>query len=302
MNKLTAIYWIKNEARYLPEFIEFHLLQGYDHFIFYDNGSTDNLLEVMEPYLEQNLVEIRYYPDGELPVRFGEASHRGAKNFWLMEHCIKEQRHKSRWIHFHAVDERLFCPDGRPVPEALREYEQYGGVGVTWTLFTSNGHVARPEGLITDNFTEAYIDPDKHVKSIIDPIKAEGPAGNPHNFLYNNNHFTVTEDHVLIPNAFADPTKTYDTKFSLYHYATMSKTEFEEKMNKGVLDDKREENSRRSYADTLWPKLNGGLGPLSGRPATLFTNTTLTQFSEPIKRNIRLRFQGREHLLPLFNH
>jgi hypothetical protein len=43
MKNLTSIYWIKDEARYIPEFIEFHLLQGFDYFIFYDNKSTDNL-------------------------------------------------------------------------------------------------------------------------------------------------------------------------------------------------------------------------------------------------------------------
>ena len=46
---LTAIYWIKDEARYIPEWIEFHLIQGYDHFILYDNGSTDKVFEIAKP-------------------------------------------------------------------------------------------------------------------------------------------------------------------------------------------------------------------------------------------------------------
>ena len=63
MYNLTSIYWIKDEVRYIPEYIEFHILQGFDHFIFYDNKSTDNLLEVIKPYIDSGLVEIRYYPD-----------------------------------------------------------------------------------------------------------------------------------------------------------------------------------------------------------------------------------------------
>ena len=31
MYDLTGIYWIKDEAPYLPEYIEFHLMQGFDH-------------------------------------------------------------------------------------------------------------------------------------------------------------------------------------------------------------------------------------------------------------------------------
>ena len=60
MKNLTSIYWIKDEARYIPEFIEFHLLQGFDHFIFYDNKSIDNLTEIIFPYIESGLAEIRY--------------------------------------------------------------------------------------------------------------------------------------------------------------------------------------------------------------------------------------------------
>jgi hypothetical protein len=41
MKRLTAIYWVKDEARYIPEWIEFHLMQGFEHFILYDNNSTD---------------------------------------------------------------------------------------------------------------------------------------------------------------------------------------------------------------------------------------------------------------------
>ena len=106
MKNLTAIYWIKNETPYLPEWIEFHLLQGFDHFILYDNDSDDGLEEAMAPYLEEEIVEIRKYP--EEVKKSGEP-----KNFWLMSHCIDEQKGKSKWIHFHAIDEFTYCPDGR---------------------------------------------------------------------------------------------------------------------------------------------------------------------------------------------
>src|ERR1700688_462091 len=93
MHQLSAIYWIKDEAPYIPEYIEFHLLQGYNHFILDDNGSTDNLINIVWPYLSAGLLEIRHYPP-EL-IR--------AKNFWLDEECCIEKRGKSKWIDFRSI-------------------------------------------------------------------------------------------------------------------------------------------------------------------------------------------------------
>jgi hypothetical protein len=36
MHKFTSIMWVKDECKYIPEWIEFHLIQGVDHFILYD--------------------------------------------------------------------------------------------------------------------------------------------------------------------------------------------------------------------------------------------------------------------------
>ena len=46
---VCAIY--KNEARYLAEWLEFHLLAGVEHFFLYNNDSTDDHREVLAPYL-----------------------------------------------------------------------------------------------------------------------------------------------------------------------------------------------------------------------------------------------------------
>ena len=46
---VCAIY--KNEARYLAEWLEFHLLAGVEHFFLYNNNSTDDHREVLAPYL-----------------------------------------------------------------------------------------------------------------------------------------------------------------------------------------------------------------------------------------------------------
>src|ERR1041385_4696247 len=171
MKQLTAIYWIRDEAPYLPEYIEFHLLQGFDHFIFYEDGSTDNITDVVKPY--GDLVEIRNLPPMNRP-----------RNMWISEYCCDEQRGKSKWLHFHSLDERIFCPDGRLIPEFLKDYEQYGGVAVAWEEFNSNGHKTKPEGLIIENYTQTCMDLHHHIKTIVRPETALGFWGNPHGFTF----------------------------------------------------------------------------------------------------------------------
>ena len=57
---ITAI--AKNEAPYIREWIEFHRLVGVEKFFIYDNESTDNLKEVLKPYIESGIVEYTYFP------------------------------------------------------------------------------------------------------------------------------------------------------------------------------------------------------------------------------------------------
>jgi hypothetical protein len=282
MKNLTSIYWIKDEARYIPEFIEFHLLQGFDYFIFYDNKSTDNLNEIISPYIEEGLVEIRYYPD-DLQT---------SKNFWLMNYCINEQKGKSKWIHFHALDERLFCPDGTNLVDFLKDYESYGGLSVGWYFFNSNGHITRPEGLITDNYTNASYDNDCHIRTIIQPEKSITTVGSPHNFIYYNN-ISVDENFNPVHTSF-NPTNYSLNKILLHHYYTMSREEFDIKQNKGILDHNIE-NQRRPNSEHVWDLAHSD-------NLTYHYNDNLCKFSKTIKENLIERYKNKPNLLEYINH
>src|ERR1700677_829122 len=48
----------KNEATYLREWLEYNLLIGVDHIYLYNNGSTDDSLIVLEPYVKNGTVTV----------------------------------------------------------------------------------------------------------------------------------------------------------------------------------------------------------------------------------------------------
>lgn len=285
MKQLTAIYWIKNEARYLPEYIEFHLLQGFDHFIFYDNNSDDKTLEVLQSYIDEGLVEVRYYPpDTE------------RKNFWLMSECIDEQKGKSKWIHFHAIDERVFSPTGAKVVEMLDYYDkpEIGGVCTNWQQLHSNGQEKRKDGLIIENFyTGQNQDPFTHVKTIIRPDRTlSDTPQNPHNFHFMGGNKAVDENYNIVGDAHNLNPYTFDI-FKNIHYATMSREEFEIKYNKGVLDNAGEENKRRKAFDSDWEYYHG-----HGNKEC----KDLFIYIEPVREAIHKRFKNKPDLLEIINH
>jgi len=57
-HSLIACSMIKNEAQYLPEWIEYLKLMGVTKVVLYDNGSSDNVTGALEPYVNDKTVTI----------------------------------------------------------------------------------------------------------------------------------------------------------------------------------------------------------------------------------------------------
>ena len=51
---IAAIF--KNETPYLEEWLEYHLLVGFDHFYLYDNDGSNEVRELLAPYFRAGIV------------------------------------------------------------------------------------------------------------------------------------------------------------------------------------------------------------------------------------------------------
>ncbi|KAJ3163345.1 hypothetical protein HK101_000632 [Irineochytrium annulatum] len=60
---LVAVTMARNEAPFLPEWVEYYILQGVDRIVFYDHGSTDATRSVLDPYIRAGIVEYIRWPD-----------------------------------------------------------------------------------------------------------------------------------------------------------------------------------------------------------------------------------------------
>ena len=128
--------FFQNEAPYLKEWIDYHLQLGFEHFWLYNNNSKDNYQEVLEPYIQAGLVELKDYPspDGQ----FWAAYQVGAFN-----DAIHQSIGKSTWLALIDIDEFIVPLQGKQdFIRILREKEQIadlGGLILFWQVFgTSN--------------------------------------------------------------------------------------------------------------------------------------------------------------------
>jgi hypothetical protein len=204
----------RDEAPYLAEWIEFHRLQGVEHFWLYDNLSGDDWRSAITP--NSDVVDVTPWP----------VENAGQYSAYL--DCLTSHRRDARWIAFIDIDEFLFSPAGRSLPKVLREFEQHPGVVANWRMYGTNGYEDPPEGLVIENYLMRG--PDDHpdnvlVKSIINPRKAVDFVDDPHRF-----HLVGTpvgEDHRPNRSALRDPATT--DLLRINHYYSRSARELARK-------------------------------------------------------------------------
>jgi hypothetical protein len=183
---LCAMTVFQNEARYLDEWLAFCVSEGIEHLLLYDNCSTDNFREVLQPWIERGIVELF-----DWPVHWKD----GAQTKAYLD-ALQRVRGRARWLAFIDIDEYLFSPTGNTVSEVLKQYEAHAGVVVNWQCYGTSGHKMRPAGLTIENYTRRAKTEwarNRRVKSIVNPLLAIEPKGS-HLVKVQPGHALVTED------------------------------------------------------------------------------------------------------------
>jgi hypothetical protein len=219
---VCAIY--RDEAHNLREWLEFHRLVGVERFFLYNHLSTDDHREVLAPYVERGIAVVHEWSEADPPQMAAYLD------------CVERHGAEARWIAFIDLDEFLFSPTGAPVPDLLREYEQWPGVGVNWAHFGSSGHLTRPPGLVIETHLWRAADGPNHlIKTIADPRRVTG-CHSPHFVLYDEGT-AVDENHRPIDGR--PRSKTENVSFArlrVNHYAIKSEEEFRRKVARGSAD------------------------------------------------------------------
>ena len=238
LHDLSVVSILKNEAPYLKEWLDYHLVAGVDHFYLYDNDSPDNQLEVATPYIEAGLVD--YF---KVPGKFMQmvAYNDAVKNF----------KFQSRYLAFIDGDEFIFPKTNRGVveivDEILSQNDDAGGLAVNLHQFGSNGEIQADYSRgVLERFTRRapnnWIIPLKennlpggnaHVKTIANPRTIDF-LYLPHSAVYFNGFYAVNENGGVVNGPFNNPV-TAD-KIVMNHYSVKSREEYARKVNRGAAD------------------------------------------------------------------
>ena len=237
---LAIVLIAKNEAPYILEWINFHVKQGVSHFLIYDNESTDNLLEVLQPFIASGLVTYNKIP--------GKIRQTDAYN-----HAVYNYKKKFKYFAIIDADEFLFTPDNAEpgalykfVDDFMNKHKNAGGIGANWLVFGSSGHETKPAGGVLENYTRcAEKDFGAHhlIKTICDPLKVF--ACSVHFCVYYGGFYTLSENGEIVNRA-ESQTINFD-KIRINHYFMKSKQEFVQKIMRGMADNKVIRNIQDFY-------------------------------------------------------
>ncbi len=250
---VTAIF--KNEARYLKEWLDYHLAAGVDHFYLYNNESSDNFAEVLAPYINENLVTFTDFPGKLMQIpAYVDALNR------FKFHC--------RCMAFIDLDEFILPQTNRSIVEVVDEIlsrdSNAAALAISEHSFGSNGlETADYSKGILERFTRRA--PDKwedfiqreenflrvgnmYVKIIANPRLLKFMLG-PHVAVNFGGKYSINERGEKIE-GYADESMCAD-KIIINHYSIKSREEYFAKNRRGVACDKK-----NPYSEQLFEKFD----------------------------------------------
>ena len=134
-NELSLLAMFKNETLNLKVWIEHYLWQGVDKIYLIDNDSTDNPLNILQPYIDAGVVEYTFNPK-----KYNQAQ--GYKDL-ITE---KDLKSNTKWLIVCDLDE-FYYGSTKKLKETLNEFNNYDIIYSNWKMFGSNDLIQHPEDI-----------------------------------------------------------------------------------------------------------------------------------------------------------
>ena len=210
----------KNEGPYFEEWIEWHLAHGVEKFYIYDNESTDDTREILEPYIRLGIVEYKYWPGRKQQLA-------------VYDDCLANHRFSSRWIAFIDLDEFIVPLKDKSIPEFLKRLESFAAVEINWLIYGSSGRKTKTLGSIMERFKRHSLPEhilNRHVKTIVNPRRVYNMIGS-HEAARISGRAADSHGNPIMK-YFRDRVPQQDI-IRINHYAVRSFEEFVEKQARG---------------------------------------------------------------------
>jgi hypothetical protein len=130
--KISLLAQMKNETMNLKVWIDHYVWQGIEKIYLIDNGSTDNPLKILKPYIDNGIV---FYIS--LPEKHKQVEH--YKKVIMDQEIIN----KTEWLIICDLDEFFYGYPNKLI-DTINEYKDYDIIYSNWLMFGSDGLVEHP--------------------------------------------------------------------------------------------------------------------------------------------------------------
>lgn len=143
MYKLAVGALFKNESHSMKEWIEHYLSRGVEHFYLINDQSTDNFMEILQQYIDQNKVTL-----------FNAVWNRYlGRQKDMYNHYILPRIKETKWLLMIDLDEYVWSPHTTNFNTLLDQCNHIGQIQIYFYQFGSNGIIEQPSKIV-DSFTK----------------------------------------------------------------------------------------------------------------------------------------------------
>lgn len=226
--ELSIVAIAKYEARYIKEWVDYHLLQGVGRIYLYDNDSPDEMKKILEPYIQSGKVIYTFFP--------GKGRQLDAYN-----DAIRRFKYQSKYMAFLDCDEFLVPESStmslvETVKYLMRTSLRCAGIAVNWRMYGSSGYVTAPNGYVSESYLFRGNGDAKGsdcIKTIANP-RLIREYRHVHYPTYYRGFFSVNDEGVRCDGPFNRCKETKHVRIN--HYFTKSKEEWIERRSRGKAD------------------------------------------------------------------
>ncbi len=230
---VAIVLIVKNEARHIAEWAQFHHAAGVGAFFVYDNGSTDGTIAAIRAALPAHALTVIPWAQPRFRTMHGREIHNQVLAY---AHALMNFGPAFRWMAFIDVDEFLVPVTARSIPEALQGLEWAAHISLLWHMFGRGGHELPPKGGVVQNYLQRAnpltLTHGRNFKCLVDPARVTEVGV--HGFGIEGRLEGVNDAGLWAAHKDRDKPGFYSReRLQLNHYYTRSDTELQAKIGRG---------------------------------------------------------------------
>jgi hypothetical protein len=151
---LSVCAIIKNETKYLKEWIEFHRLIGVEHFYLYSSESIDLLRIMLKPYTQKGMVTLIHWLGCLGQITEEQPEHWAlSTQIPAYENAIKFRAVKTtKWLALLNTDEYLVPIHSYTITDLLKQYDSYPAIVLETDVFDgSRANLSPPTQMLIES-------------------------------------------------------------------------------------------------------------------------------------------------------